>query len=434
MSEPTSAYSMRDILTRVAVELGSAYYGSAGDEKAMPPVDDVHNLDLCIRIVNDGIKKFIGDAPAKGWRWMRRVMAITFASTRVTGTVDSSSAITVVDATLSTTYDTNDDLNNWYVYILTGTGKGSYAKITDYVAVTGTCTVAEWLDENGNAGGITPAAGDTFAITNVETINGDIARYPLPENFGGEVDGPIRYGKNTSHGGRLEWIDESYVRARRAITVSSGYPRYAAIRNFEPVNNSLSSKRRFELIVDPEPSAADIVEFPYTLFFDKLQFEGGSASAAGTISLTDSTFANIWPDDYFNGWIVSIISGTGKGSYAKVTDYAGSTCVFTVADWLDISGGAGGVDPDATSIYTVEPANNLHPAGFRFDRAILKACLAEMEQSSEEMVSIRHQEEYYKITLPAAYKLDVRSAPRSLGNLLQHEHIHERYQNDVVYS
>ena len=443
MSEPTSAYSMQDLITRVAVELASAYYGSTGNEKAMPPVDNVHNLDLCKKIVNDGIKKFISDAPAKGWRWMRRIMAVTFASTRVTGTVDSVSGTapgpyTFVDATLSTTYDADDDLNDWYVYILTGTGAGLYAKITDYVTATGTCTVTDWLDSNGNAidrsGGVVPAADDTFAITNVETIEGDLARYPLPENFGGEVDGPIRYAKDTSHGGRLDWVDESYVRARRAVTVSTGYPRYATIRNFEPVNSAPSAKRRFELIVDPQPSAADTVEFPYTLFFDKLKLEGGSASAGGSTSLTDSTFVNIWPDDYFKGWTISIISGTGKGSYAKVTGSTGSTCAFAVADWLDINGGAGGVDPDATSIYVVEPTNNLHPAGFRFDRVILKACLAEMEQSAEEMVSTRHQEEYYKVTLPAAHKLDLRSAPLKLGNLLQREYTRERFYNDIVYN
>ena len=435
MAEPTSAYSMNDLLTRVAVELAVAYYGSAGNEIAMPPVDDVFNLDFCKKIVNDGIKKFISDAPAKGWRWMRRIMAVTFASTRVTGTVDSATTTTVVDATLSTTYDADDDLNDWYVYILTGTGKGSYAKITDYTTATGTCIVAEWLDENGNTGGTTPAASDTFAITNVETINGDIARYPLPENFGGEVDGQIRYAKNTAHGGIIDWADESLIRSKRAVTVSSGYPRHAAIRNYEPINSSSSAKRRFELIVDPQPSAADTVEFPYTLFFDKLRFEGGTASAADSTSLTDSTFANIWPDDYFNGWTIRIISGTGKNSYAKVTDFTGATCKFDVADWLDINGGAGGTDPTGTDgVYTVEPVNNLHPAGYRFDRAILLACLSVMEQSSEEMVSVVHQGEYYKVALPAAQNLDKRSAPRKLGNLLQHEHIHERYWNDVTYT
>ncbi|KKL50669.1 hypothetical protein LCGC14_2303140, partial [marine sediment metagenome] len=39
MAEPTSKYEIYDLLVRVAVEMGIAYYGSSGDERAMPPID-----------------------------------------------------------------------------------------------------------------------------------------------------------------------------------------------------------------------------------------------------------------------------------------------------------------------------------------------------------------------------------------------------------
>lgn len=432
MAEPTSKYSLYALLVRVAVEMSIAYYGSSGDERAMPPID-AHNLDICKKVVEDGIKKFVADAPKKGWRWMRRLLSITLTAIETTGTVDSASTTTLVDDALATTYPSNDEINNYYVYITAGTAKGSYAQITDYAGATGSITVTEWLNENGNTGGTTPAASDSYSITGVETVNGDKARYPLPENFGGEADGPISYMKDTNHASIIRWASESLIRQKRAVTVTTAYPLLAAIRPLEPVNSSPSAKRRFELILDPSPNAADTLEFPYTLFFDELLCEAGDASSASTTTLVDSTFANLYPDDYFNGWVIRIISGTGKNSYATVTDYTGSTATFTVADWLDISGGAGGTDPAASSVYYVEPANNLHPAGFRFDWAILTACLSEAEMQSEEQASQRWLQEYMQKSLPKAFEIDNRSAPRRLGNLNYGKGIvMERVWNDIT--
>ncbi len=433
MAEPTSKYEIYDLLVRVAVEMGIPYYGSSGQEKAMPPID-AHNLDLCKKVVRDGINKFIADAPVKGWRWMRRILSVTFTATRITGTVDSIPATNqLTDATLEDSYDTDDDLNGYYVYILTGTGAGSYAQITDYVASGGTLTVTDWLDENGNAGGTDPVATDTFAITPIETVGGDIARYPLPENFGGEADGQIRYEKDTSNAQEIRWVDESLIRQKRAISIQTGHPNVAAIRHLEPVTSALSAKRRFELIVDPQAVAADTVEFPHTLFFDKLQYEAGDASGGAATTLTDSTIANVFADDYFNGWIIKIIDGTGKGSYATVTDYTGTSGIFTVVEWLTISGVATGTTPVSSDAYTVEPVNNLHPAGYRFDRIILTACLSEAEMQAEEEGSVKWSTEYLKKSLPKAFELDRRSAPRRLGSLIKgKDYYAERTWSDVT--
>ena len=433
MAEPTSKYEIYDLLVRVAVEMGIAYYGSSGDERAMPPID-AHNLDLCKKVVRDGINKFIADAPVKGWRWMRRILSVTFTATRITGTADAGTNAThLIDLTLATTYTTTDELLNYYAYILTGTGAGSYAKITAYDKTTGDCTVADWLDTNGNAGGTDPVATDTFALTAIETVEGDIARYPLPENFGGEADGQIKYEKDTSNAQEIRWVDESLIRQKRAISIQTGHPNIAAIRHLEPVTSAPSAKRRFELIVDPQAVAADTVEFPYTLFFDKLQYEAGDASGGSGTTLVDSTIANVFADDYFNGWVIKIIDGTGKGSYAIVTDYTGTSGTFTVADWLTISGAGGGTDPVANDAYTVEPVNNLHPAGYRFDRIILTTCLSEAEMQAEESESIKWSQEYLKKSLPKAFELDRRSAPRRLGSLIKgRDYIVERTWFDVT--
>jgi len=509
MSEPSSAMTFYNLLLAVAREAGMSYVGSTGRERAMIPID-AHDLDVCKDVVNKGIKMFIADAPQRGWRWMRRIMAVTLTATKLTGTVgsasattivdatlattsgtaDDASATTIVDATLSATYDADDDLNGKYCYILTGTGANSYALITDYTAstgtitvadwltsrglpggtdpvatdtfaisdykvqigdycyitagtgkgsyavitaftgATGTITVADWLTEQGNPAGTDPDAGSTYALTPIETVGGDITRYPLAEGFGGEVDGLIAYAAGTNLGDWIAWCDESQIRARQAVSVSTGYPRYAAIRPLEPYG-SFGPKRRFEFVVDVKPSAAYVLEFPYTLYFDELRLEAGTASSVtsgeGYTGLLDSGLDGLYPDDYFNGWVIHIISGTGKNSYALVDDYTGATAQFDVVDWLFTNGKVGGTDPAASSVYYLEPAANLHPAGFRFDQAILSACLAKGEMTIEEMTA-GWVSMYKQTDLPQAHQIDARSAPRKLGGHVYYE----RYRKNVT--
>lgn len=413
MAEPTSALSFERLIIKIAREAGMAYYGSGGNERAMVPIDP-HDLDLCREVVNDGIRMFINAAPKTGWRWMRRIMSVTLTATRITGTADAADSTSLTDATLETDYDSDDDLNGYWIYILTGTGAGSYAQITDYTASGGVVTVADWLDAYGNAGGTDPDAASTFAITPVETVGGNISRYPLAENFGGSPDGPIHYSSETNHSTHIEWCDESTIRAKRSVTVQTGYPQLAAIRPLEPLAGGFGPKRRYELVLDPQPVAADTLEFPYTLYFDELQLEAGTATAnTGSTSVVDSTLANLYPDDYFNGWVVKIISGTGKNSYAVVSDYTGSTGTFTVADWLNIDGSAGGTDPVSGSIYVVQPSANLHPAGFMFDEVIESACKAKAEIEIED-VNSGYVQKYTQMDLPMAYSKDARLAPRKL--------------------
>jgi hypothetical protein len=435
MAEPTSVYSFSDLVAAVAKEMGVAYYGG-GSGRAMLPADDDYNLQLCKDLVNDAIKMFISDAPRNGWRWMRRIMKVDISNVRATGTADAADSTSITDLTLVDTYDSDDDLNNYWCYILTGTGQYSYAKITDYNGTTGKCTVADWLDQYGNAGGTDPAAASTFAITQYETVGGDIARYPLAENFGGEVNGKITYTKDSAHSAFISWVDEAQVRLSKVVNEISGYPRRAAYRPLEPAGSTLadtSATRRFELILDPKPSAADTLEFPYTLYFDKLDLEAGVGDSGSDTTLVDA--ARTEGDDYFNGWICRIIYGTGKGSYAIVTDYTGNSGTFTVADWLTSAGVAGGTNPGANSVYSVEPLNNRHPAGFRFDEAIMAACKYKVEEEDEEVAAAGKgfTDKYLKKALIKAYDIDARSHPRKLGSMNKGvDLVHERTWSDIT--
>jgi len=378
------------------------------------------------------------------------------------GTADSASATTLVDATLSATYDTDDELIGYYCYIIAETGAGSYAPITGYTAATGTITVADWLtaggkpggtnpdtnstfgispykiligyycyitagtgiggyapitgftssngtitvgdwlDEYGNAAGTNPTAGSTFAVTQYETVSGDIARYPLPENFGGEVNGLIRYYKDVTHSQKIEWVPESTIRAQRQGNESTGHPFMAAVRPFEPASSSLGPKRRYELILYPDPIQADVLEFPYVLVFDGVDMETGVVDSATETTLVDATRDE--PDGYFDGWRIDIIDGTGRGSYGIVAsgDDTYTDGTFTVDDW------EGGDDPDENSIYIVQPLNNLHPAGIKFDEVVKASCLSEAEQFFKNIQG-GHIERYVQKALPKAYEADARS-------------------------
>ena len=74
---------------------------------------------------------------------------------------------------------------------------------------------------------------------------------------------------------------------------------------------------------------------------------GGTATSATPTTLVDSALAGTYADDYFNGWTLNIISGTGEDQSQTITDYTGATGTFTVASWT--------TTPDTTSIYAYVP-------------------------------------------------------------------------------
>jgi hypothetical protein len=433
MSEPTSALSIEDLVLRVARESGIAFHGADGQERAMIPVDP-HNLDQCLRVVNEGVRLFITSTPKAGWRWMRRTMSVTMTATRVTGAADSGDSITLVDASLTDAYPTDGDLTGWFIYI---DGSGSYAQITDYTGATGTITVAGWLDVAGNIGGVSPDAADTFAITPVETVGGDIHRYPLAENFGGSVDGEISYEANTNHATHIDWVDESFIRRRRSVTVTTSYPLWAAIKPLEPYTSGAGPARRFEILFSPSPVSDDTILFPYSAYHNEVRLISGEASSGDNTTLIDSELVNIYPDDYYNGWTIKVISGTGKFSNALVTGYEGSTGTFTVADWLFVNGVAGGTNPSNDSFYVAAPPANLHPAGYRFDSAVKSACMASAELEVEDLEGRGFLEKFYKVDLKMAHNLDSRSGPRSLGSSNKSGRgrtLPCRFRNDVTFN
>jgi len=406
MAEVTSAYSVYDLVLQVAKAAKVAYYGSDGQGIPMVPVNE-HDFDRCLRCVNDGIKRFIHDAPGDGWKWQERLAEVTFGIVEITGTVDDGDGTSLTDATLETTYDTDDDLKGYYVY---DTTLKIQALITDYTATGGVITVGAWLDYYGNSSALVPIVGDTFYVTDVATVAGDKSRYFLPDDFG-EIAGEIEYKKG-SNVGHIKWGHVNEIRNAVAVSTSLGNPTKAAVRSI--------FNRKWELIVHPSPTAAKTIQFPYRTGFNGLRALTGTAfnGSATALVTTNTHIWNIYPDDYFNGWTIEITSGTGRKSYAVVTDFDstdGTAAVFTVAAWLAVDGTSTGVAPALNSVFYITDGLR-HPAGQMFDMAVRSAIMAEVAEEFGQL-SYDAMGKYIQMDLPEAHALDARMRPRTVGRM-----------------
>jgi hypothetical protein len=237
-----------------------------------------------------------------------------------------------------------------------------------------------------------------------DNIDSDPARYLLPADFDGQASGPARYTHNTNTGQDLAWVSEATIRTRRAVSVITGYPNEVAVRPYEPLAGVLGSSRRWELIVNPAPVAVDTIQFPYTSNFNQMECETGVATSGSATTLVDT--GRLEANDYFNTWILRVVEGVGLGQTATITDYS-SNGTFT------FTGLSGGSTPDSTTVYYVEPAGNLHPAGVKFDDCVIAACYAEAEKQIEE-INEGAVELFIKVNLPFAHKADSLTRPRTL--------------------
>lgn len=398
MAEVTSRLTTYDLVLEIALAAEIAYYGTTGQEAEMIPIDPV-DLARCLRVLNHAVRDFIAKSPSEGWRWRNRLMEVDLVRA-YTGTASAADATSITDSEAAGEYD--DDYFNGYVLRITaGTGLDEYATVTDYDGTAGTFTFAAL------SGGSTPDTTSEYRICrSTQVIDSDPARYLLGQDFQGEYTGEITFTAGSETCG-IEWASEAQLRKAREFQVNGNdAPFLAAI-----LPNA--TQRRWELVVDPEPTNEHTIVFPYKASFDALTITAGTANAGGATSLTDADLAGLYPDDYFNGQTIRILSGTGKTSYAVCTDYTGSTGVFTVADWLYQNGAAGGTNPGSDSVYVVD-TDEVHPAGMQFDFAILSACRAAVE---EEFTDVKRgfTEKYMQVDLPAAYVIDGRSAPKKLG-------------------
>lgn len=249
--EPTSALTFSDLIVETALKLGTAHYGADGDGEAQVPTD-AHDLGECKRLVNNAIRMFINDGPQpNGWRWIRPV-----ASVPVWGPVeadddnlisfdsyDSDTDKSTLEAETDTFFDTMEEKD---IDI-----DGTTYKITNVVSAT-------QIKVSGDQSALTPS---TFSIDN-------IGNFTLPRDFGGQYVGSITYEANTNRGMPVDWADEVTIRKwRENITSETGVPFWAAVRI---MGKTATPRRRWELMLYPNPDELFVMEFPYHLHFDKL--------------------------------------------------------------------------------------------------------------------------------------------------------------------
>ena len=383
--EPTSALVFEALLTEMAELVGVADYNSTTGIAVHP--SNQGDIDKLKRVANNGILRFISEAPPLGWNWAKRIMSIDLKIS-ASGTATGGSATTLADTDLDGDY-ADDYYNGLILEITGGKGIGETALVTDYAGTTAVFTFAAL------SGGSTPDTTTTYVIGH---------RYALDQSFGGQVEGDITYLRGSGVGA-IGWVNELPLRQLRESFSAGGNPYQAAIRPY--------GTRRFELIVYPDPGAARVIQFPYTYYFDKLDIRTGTADDTGAATyLIDTTRTE--PNEFFTtDWIIEVISGTGIGSYGVVTKSTKADGKIEVASWLYLDGGAG-TAPASGDDYRLLPISNLQPAGFAFDNVIRLVCMAAAEAELDDVQTI--WEGKYIQALGNAYKIDARLAPRTVGN------------------
>lgn len=266
MSEPTSILTFSDLIIKVAEKLGIAYYGASGTEAAQVP-SDAHDLALTKRIVNDGIRMFINDAPhPNGWRWLRPVASLILWPSVAVDTVNPiltaihSAGLTTITVTSAAFYPSMA-LKDIVIPTVGTFNIASYTSST-VIVVTGNASAAH-------------AASKTFSVT----ADGN---YTMPDTFGGQVLGHPTFAAGTNRGSSLEWVDESLIRELRANEdISTSTPLQLAFR----IKDSGVPRRQWELMTWPIPGEVFTIQFPFMLHFQSL------------INLTDTSPAPFGHDE-----------------------------------------------------------------------------------------------------------------------------------------
>lgn len=246
ITEPTGSFTLQDLVIEVAREIGTAYYGTDGDEAAQVPTD-AHDLAEAKRHINNAIRQVLSDAPPQGWRWAKPVASVVLwpsvaVDDDVTvsgGAYDAENDQTTLEATESTFYPSMETKT------ITVTDVGDFT-IESYASATQVIV-----------------SGDASAVaTATFSIDAD-GNYTLPRTFGGVYSGQIGFAADSSLAGVIQWVDEGTIRRMRENGVVSDDPTMAGVR-------IINGRRRWTLSVWPTPASVVTVEFPYDLYFDKL--------------------------------------------------------------------------------------------------------------------------------------------------------------------
>ena len=252
MPLPSSALSFKDLIIEAARKIGVASYGSDGTGEVDIPDTD-YDLDEVKRHVNNAVRMYLNDGPApNGWRFARPTDSIVVWGTiavNAANTVSSTDRDTLNDrTTLQAVSDSFYPTMEGKPLVVTGVGT-----FTIYQHVSATKVIV--------VGDASSAAAATWSMT----ADGN---YTMPAVFGGEYIGDITYVANSNQGVGIDWMSEGHIRQwRESITDETGEPYWACVR---PMNSEFENRRRWELMLYPQPDEIVTLEMPYILGFDKM--------------------------------------------------------------------------------------------------------------------------------------------------------------------
>lgn len=129
---------------------------------------------------------------------------------------------------------------------------------------------------------------------------------------------------------------------------------YQYLSQTDPFLNNPENRRYYELDkqigIVPKPTSPVTAAIRVTYYPMAGEIHSGVVAAAGattvTLASTGNTGAASADDDRYNGQNMAIISGTGAGQVAQITDYVGATKVATVTFVTP---------PNTTSVYAIFP-------------------------------------------------------------------------------
>jgi len=359
-TEPTSALTFSDFLIEVAYKTGTAYYGSTGTGVAQVPIDP-HDLDLCQRIVNKGIRMFINDGPPpNGWSWIRpiaemdvwpTISADQFGSTSFVTSTAFNSTTNLTTLTLhygANISSTNTSTAGFYpsmelkpIYLGGNPPPGTPGfdpPVGPVYPIGSMSTMGPFGTPYTIVNYLSPTtinifgqpASSTFSSTSTGSTSWSMIAdgdYTLPADFSGQYAGEISYVANTNRGMQLTWTSDASIRARRQnFNFESGTPYECAVRLMPtpsitttlPGGYSLTyapQRRRWQLMTWRISSEFLHMIFPYVLGFDKL------------INLTDTPPCPFSHDETLKAAIMAVAEKEVNDAYGPDWGYYRENCL-----------------------------------------------------------------------------------------------------------
>lgn len=394
MAEPIGALAYGDLILELAELLGVAYYGAAGDEIAQVPTD-VYELDRLKRLVNGGIRMFIADAPADGWRWQRPLAEVDLWVDLGVGMPPATAGPNLATAVFSggathVTATTASFSTASVGQFLAVRDQGVFA-IVSLVSSTEITVAGNRVWQGGAMFSMQPTTGlPTMTIayngvgTNLSTITAAAGTfYPSSEGRPLFV-ADLQVGALTI----LTYVSDTTIR----ITDTGG-----AIATAWG-----GGARKFSL------SAQGIYSLPQNFggeYCGPITYQAGSNRGVPINWISDLEIRRMrenWNSVSGNPFYAAIRRNNTTNRRWELMVYPNTGGTYRVEF------------PYIIYFDKLSALTDMHVAGFQHDEGVLAAILAYGEMKGEDMLAGR-MDYYRKVALPNSRAIDARSAPRRLG-------------------